>query len=148
MKRILKMLLPGYSLDQKIYNNYLIAHFFYKKGIKFFAHLFSHRIYRKYHCVISYKAKIGKNVKFPHPLGIVIGENVSIGDNCIIYQNVTLGRKNKDKAEYPVIKNNVTIYANAVIAGKIIVGDNSIIGCNAVVLKSVAPNSKCIGVVK
>ena len=71
-----------------------------------------------------------------------------IGENCTIYQNVTLGRKNKDIAEYPSIGNNVTIYCNSTIVGNIEVGENSIIGCNTVVLKSVEPNSKCVGVVK
>lgn len=48
-------------------------------------------IYYKYHCDISASANIHESVRFPHPIGIVIGNGVSIGPNCSIYQNVTLG---------------------------------------------------------
>lgn len=148
IKKVLKLLLPGYEISKKIYYRYKIAHFFYKKGLNILANWFSYRIYRKYNCCISYKAKIGKKIDFPHPIGIVIGEGVEIGDNCVIYQNVTLGRKDREIAEYPVLGNNVIIYCNSTLIGNIKIGDNAIIGCNSVVLKSVEKNSKCVGVVK
>ena len=84
----------------------------------------------------------------PHPIGIVIGAGARIGENCVIYQNVTIGRKYRDIAEYPNIGDNVIIYCNSVLIGDINVGKNSVIGCNSVVLKSVDENSKCVGVVK
>lgn len=73
---------------------------------------------------------------------------VEIGDNVTIYQNVTLGRKNKEVAEYPKIEDNVVIYCNSTIIGNIKVGNNAIIGCNSLILKSVENNSICKGVVK
>ena len=84
-------------------------------------------------------------VFFPHPLGIVIGKGVSIGNGCRIYQNVTIGLKNETDTQYPKIGNNVTIYANSIIIGDIVIGDNTIIGASTVVTKSIPPNSIVAG---
>lgn len=148
LKKIIKNFIPGYEISNKIYNRYKIAHFFYKHHLEVLANICTFSLYKKYNCCISYKSIIGKNIEFPHPIGIVIGEGVKIGDNCVIYQNVTLGRRVRDKAEYPTIGNNVVIYCNSVIAGNILIDDNTIVGCNSTVLKSVEKNSKCVGVVK
>lgn len=148
LKKIIKCIIPWYSISRKIYYIYKLSNYFYKKGFITLAKICSYKIYKKYNCCISFKATIGKNVDFPHPVGIVIGENVKIGNNCVIYQNVTLGRKNRNIANYPTIGNNVIIYCNSTIIGKIEIGDNSIIGCNTVVMKSVEKNSICTGVVK
>ncbi|MGR5341951.1 serine O-acetyltransferase [Vibrio astriarenae] len=98
----------------------------------------------KFSCYISQKAKIGHGVKFKHPTGIVIGEGVRIGDDCKIYQNVTIGADKNGK--YPRIENKVTLYAGAVIIGDIVIGNNSIIGANSVVTKSFPDNSTIAGV--
>lgn len=78
-------------------------------------------------CQISSKAQLGKRLTLPHPIGIVIGRGVEIGDDCTIYQNVTIGTSSKSKSEYPKLMNNVTIYSNSVIAGKITIESNSTI---------------------
>lgn len=101
------------------------------------------KLHRKYGVIVSLNCKIGKNVRFMHPLGIVIGDGVVIGDNCVIYHNVTIGQRN---AGYPRIGNNVTIYAGAVVIGDIKVGDNAIIGANAVVIHDVSENAKVAGI--
>jgi serine O-acetyltransferase len=83
------------------------------------------------------------NINFPHPVGIVISKHVAIGNNCKIYQNVTIGAKSDEEAillKYPKIGNNVTIYAGAVIIGDISIGNNAIIGANAFINKSVHAN--------
>lgn len=141
-------LIFGYGDSEKIYKKYKLANSLYNKGYKRLAHRVSHKIYKKYKCCISEKAIIGKNVNFPHPVGIVIGSGVQIGDNCTIYQNVTIGRKSKDIENYPKIQENVIVYCNSCLIGDITIGKNSVIGCNSVVLKSVPENAKCIGVVK
>lgn len=148
IKLLLKKIIPWLNIEQKIYRIYLKEHKAYENKHYHLANYYSYKIYKKYNCCIAPGAIIGKNIKFPHPVGVVIGEGVNIGDNCTIYQNVTLGRKNKDIAEYPTIGNNVTIYCNSTVIGDITIGDNCIIGCNSVVLKSVEDNSKCVGVVK
>ena len=89
-------------------------------------------------------------VKFPHPVGIVIGDGVRIGANCRIYQNVTLGLLENTRAEhaidqYPTIEDGVTIYAGAVIAGKVTLGAGAIVGANAVITHDVAPGTMAFG---
>lgn len=148
IKKIFNFLIPGKSISKKIYYRYKISNFFYRKKLTGIAKFCMYRLYKKYHCFISYKAIIENKIEFPHPIGIVIGEGVKIGNNCIIYQNVTLGRKNREISEYPQIGNNVIIYCNSTVIGDVSIGDNSIIGCNTVVLKSVIEGSKCVGVVK
>lgn len=148
IKRFIKLLLPGYLISDKILYRHRLAHFFYEKRMEKLANFCSYRIYKKYKCCISYKAKLGNNILFPHPVGIVIGEGVEIGNNCVIYQNVTIGRKYKEVYEYPKLEDNVTIYCNSALLGNIIIGKNSIIGCNTVVLRSTEHDSKSRGVVK
>lgn len=148
IKKIIKFMIPGCLMSEKIYYRYRISHYFYKKKCIHIANYLTYRTYRKYNCWISYGSEIGKNFSLPHPIGVVIGEGVRIGDNVTIYQNVTLGRKIKDIPNYPTIGNNVTIYCNSVVVGDVSIGNNTIIGCNTTVLKSVEQNSKCVGVVK
>ncbi|MDH6307772.1 serine O-acetyltransferase [Dysgonomonas sp. PFB1-18] len=66
-----------------------------------------------------------KKTILPHPIGIVIGRGVVLGENCAIYQNVSIVSKQES---YPIIGDNVTIYANAVLIGKIRIGNNVVIG--------------------
>lgn len=83
-----------------------------------------------------------------HPVGIVIASDAKIGENVVVYQNVTIGRKsiNCDSSkEYPIIEDNVIIYSGAVIGGGITVGANSVVGPNAVVTKDVPLNSLVVG---
>lgn len=138
----------GFETSNKIYYRYKIAHFFDSIHFEIISKIIANKIYTKYNCIISPKAIIEKGVRFPHPVGIVIGKGVKIGTGTIIYHNVTLGRKNRELNEYPQIGKNVIIYCNSTVIGKIDIGDNSIIGCNSVVLKSIKKNTKCSGVVK
>ena len=148
MKNIIRLMVPGVCIDEKIYLRYKISRFFYKKNLLSISKYIMYRTYRKYNCIISYKADIRGKLNLPHPIGIVIGEGTKIGKNVTIYQNVTLGRKNRDLAEYPSIGNNVIIYCNSVVVGKVKIGENSIIGCNSVVLKNIEPNKTAAGLIK
>lgn len=148
LKNKIKNIIPWLEIDKKIYKIHTKANYFYKKEKYHLANYYSHKIYRKYGCCIAPGAEIEEGLILPHPIGIVIGNGVKIGKNCTLYQNVTLGRKNKDIAEYPTIGNDVIVYCNSTIIGKIEIGDNSIIGCNTVVMKSVDKNSVSTGVVK
>ncbi|MDM1398179.1 serine acetyltransferase [Myroides odoratimimus] len=100
------------------------------------------KVYMCNHFTIGMNTIIRKRTKFPHPIGIVIGEGVILGDNCYIYQNVTLGVKN---GAYPKLGNNVIIYPNSIIVGNVNIGDNAIIGANSVVLNDVESNSIVAG---
>jgi serine O-acetyltransferase len=68
-------------------------------------------------CHISVKCKIPKTTVFPHPVGIVIGDGVTIKDYVTIYQNVTLGARKVGGQEYPVIEQGTVIYAGSILVG-------------------------------
>lgn len=106
------------------------------------------RIYFCNHLTVGIKYLYKKKTVFPHPVGIVIGKKVSLGLNCVIYQNVTIGTKdtkNYKDADYPVIGDNVTIFANSIIFGGIRIGNNVVIGCGSVVCKDVPSGSIVYG---
>jgi len=104
---------------------------------------YSKKLSIKYGMVISLKAEIGKNFWIEHFNGVVIGRYSVIGDNCTVYQQVTIGQSG---GHSPVIGKNVTIYAGAKVVGNIKVGDNVIIGANAVVVKDLPDNCTAAGV--
>jgi len=91
-------------------------------------------------------ARIGKGLYLPHFAGIVVGEGVSIGENCDMYQHSTLGYSGMDEETggYPQIGNRVLILAGAVVTGAITVGNDVMIGANAVVVESV-PDRAVVG---
>lgn len=103
------------------------------------------KIYYKCSCWINPSAIFGENIKFPHPIGIVIGEGVVIGNNVKIYQNVTIGTKNTEIPKYPVIEDECVIFANSVILGEVTLGENTIIGANSLVINNTEPNSVYVG---
>lgn len=116
--------------------------------IRQLGHYYKLRLLTKRSCDISYKAQIGSNVKFPHPIGKVIGEGVSINNNVKIWQGVTIGshgKKNK-KLSYPSIMDGVKIYAGAKIIGGINLGENSVIGANALVNINVPKGKVAVGI--
>lgn len=127
--------------------NYRIAHRLYKHKLYFIADWISKRTRRKTGIEIHPAAQIGKGLFIDHGMGVVIGETTVIGDNCTIYQGVTLGGTGKDKGKrHPTIGSNVTIGSGAKVLGPFTVGDNSKIAANAVVLNEIPPNSTCVGV--
>lgn len=91
-----------------------------------------------------------RTVKFPHPVGIVIGDGVSIGRGCEIYQNVTIGQQaitpGTKAQDYPTIGDDVTIGAGAVVVGAIHIGAGAVIGANAVITKTVPAGATAFGV--
>lgn len=92
---------------------------------------------------ISPYAQIGTGLHIPHPTSIVIGAKTVIGENFTIYQNTTIGGARTGdvkKGNQPKIGNNVTVFAGAMILGKVNVGDNVIIGANSVLLSDAEEN--------
>ncbi len=95
-------------------------------------------------------ATIGKRLFIDHGIGVVVGETAEIGDDCTIYQGVTLGgtRPTADQAghkRHPTIGNNVIISSNAQVLGPFKVGDGATIGAAAVVLREVPPGAVMVG---
>ena len=94
-------------------------------------------------------AKIGKGFFIDHGMGVVIGETTIIGDDCTLYQGVTLGGVGTGEHKvkrHPTLKNNVMVSAGAKVIGDVTIGDNSIIGASSVVLKDVPANCTVIGI--
>lgn len=95
--------------------------------------------------MVGDKCIIGKNLHLPHPNGIIIGAYAEIGDNCTIYQQVTIGRKSiggyPNRNTYPKIGNGVILYAGAKVIGGITVEDGTIVGANTVIHKSTEVNT-------
>ena len=95
-------------------------------------------------------ATIGRRLFIDHGIGVVVGETAESGDDCTIYQGVTLGgtRPTKDQTghkRHPTIGNNVIISSNAQVLGPFKVGDGATIGAAAVVLREVPPGAIMVG---
>jgi serine O-acetyltransferase len=95
-------------------------------------------------------ATIGKRLFIDHGIGVVVGETAEIGDDCTLYQGVTLGgtRPTADQAgqkRHPTIGNGVIISSNAQVLGPFKVGDGARIGAAAVVLKEVPEGATMVG---
>lgn len=127
------------------------------------AHRVSHALYKKDHFLsarlISQAAKfltgieihpgatIGRGLFIDHGTGVVIGETTEIGDNCTLYQGVTLGGTGKETGKrHPTLKDNVMVGAGAKILGAFTIGENSKIAANAVVLCEVPDNCTAVGI--
>ena len=92
-------------------------------------------------------AKIGGGFFIDHGMGVVIGETTEIGENCTIFQGVTLGGVSLDKGKrHPTLKDNVIVGAGATILGPVTIGSNSRIGAGSVVVNEVPPDSTVIGI--
>jgi serine O-acetyltransferase len=126
---------------------YRRANWWHKRGHSFMARWISQRAVRRTGIEIHPGATIGKKLFIDHGSGVVIGETAEIGDNCTIYQGVTLGGTGKDVGKrHPTLGNNVMVGSGAKVLGPFKVGDNSKIASNAVVLKEVPPNSTAVGI--
>lgn len=90
---------------------------------------------------VGTQVTIGRGLRLPHPLNIVIGSTVIIGDDTTIYQGVTLG----SNRGYPTIGNNVTIFPNSIIVGNITIGNSCTIGATSYIDKSTQDGSKVHG---
>jgi serine O-acetyltransferase len=127
----------------KLYN---VAHMLYKKNIPIIPKLIYYIQFLVFNSSVPYKTKIGKNTKFAYGgIGVVIHERTSIGNNCMLGQSITIGGKSKEY-NVPQIGNYVYIAAGARIIGNVKVGNNVIIGANAVVTKDIPDNCIVAGI--
>lgn len=92
-------------------------------------------------------AQIGRRLFIDHAMGVVIGETTIIGDDCVLYQGVTLGGTgNECGKRHPTLGDNVTVGTGAKVLGNITIGDNVRIGGNSVVVKDVPSDSTVVGI--
>lgn len=127
--------------------NHRIAHFFFKHKLFFLARLTS-QISRFFTGIeIHPGAKIGKRLFIDHGSGVIIGETTEIGDDCTLFQGVTLGGTGKDVGKrHPTLGNNISVGSGAKILGPVTIGDNTKIAANAVVLNDIPPNCTVVGI--
>lgn len=126
---------------------YRIANFLYRHKLKFLSKIIMYTVRCRFAIDIHPGCSIGKRLFIDHGVGVVIGETTIIGDDCTIYQGVSLGGTGKEKGKrHPTIKNNVIIGAGAKVLGNITIGSNCKIGANTVVLTDVKDNMTIVGV--
>ena len=123
------------------------ANFFYRHKMQFIARLISQTSRFFTGIEIHPAATIGKGLFIDHGMGVVIGETTIIGDDCTIYQGVTLGGTGTHKGKrHPTLGNNVMVGSGAKVLGPFTVGDNAKIAAGAVVLSEVKEGSTAVGV--
>ena len=126
---------------------YRRANWFYRHNMKFLARWISQNARRRTGVEIHPGATIGKGLVIDHGMGVVIGETAEIGNDCTIYQNVTLGGTGKDHGKrHPTLGNNVLVGTGAKVLGPFKVGANARIAAGAVVLSEVPENATAVGV--
>ncbi|MFC6705065.1 serine O-acetyltransferase EpsC [Flexivirga alba] len=92
-------------------------------------------------------ARIGRRFFIDHGMGVVIGETAEVGDDVMLYHDVTLGGRSLDRVKrHPTVGNKVTIGAGARLLGPIVIGEEAQIGANAVVVSDVPSYSVAVGV--
>lgn len=129
---------------------YRLSSFFRRRKIKVLSVILDKIQFFIFNCEIRSSAKIGGGLVIRHPIGVVIGGKVEIGDNFSIGQNTTIGGNNGKLREgsisQPIIGNDVTIGANSMVIGPIILEDKSFVGAMSLVNKSIGYNEVWVGI--
>jgi len=133
-------------------SNYRIAHRLLELGVPLIPRFIGEMAHSETGIDIHPRAKIGESFMIDHGTGVVIGSTCIIGNNVRLYQGVTLGAKSfpldkdgnpiKGIPRHPIVEDNVIIYAQATILGRVTIGRDSVIGGNVWITHSVPPNSK------
>lgn len=124
-----------------------VAHFLWKNKLRALARFWAY-VGRFFTGIeIHPGAVIGKNLFIDHGTGVVIGETAVIGDECRLYQNVTLGGKNHviGGRRHPILGNHVIVGAGAQVLGPVIVGDNAKVGAGSLATIDVPANVTAVG---
>ena len=125
-----------------------LGHWFWSRGLTWLGRLTSHIGRWLTGVEIHPAAIVGRRVFIDHGMGVVIGETAEIGDDCTIYQGVTLGGTSlyRGAKRHPTLGRHVVVSAGAKVLGGFSVGDGAKIGANAVVLKEVPAGATVVGV--
>lgn len=129
----------------RIYRCWHLEHWLYRHHLRPLAIIVRAFIRLVFSCDVPYQVKIGKGTSFPHDgLGMILHQDVVIGENCRILHGVTMG--GNGGPDVPKVGNNVTIGACSILLGNVHVGDNAIVGAGSVVTKDVPENCTVAGV--
>jgi serine O-acetyltransferase len=124
-----------------------VAHASWNLGLQTLGRVMSHVGRTLTGIEIHPAVKIGRRVFLDHGMGIVIGETAEIGDDCTIYQGVTLGGTSLNGGKrHPTLKSGVVVGAGAKVLGPFTVGENAKIGSNSVVVKTVPDGATAVGI--
>ncbi len=136
----------------KALTNYRIAHELHQLGVPLIPRIISEMAHSETGIDIHPAATIGHHFTIDHGTGVVIGATCIIGNNVKLYQGVTLGAKSfpldadgnpiKGIPRHPILEDDVVVYSNATILGRITIGRGSVVGANIWVTESMQPNSK------
>lgn len=134
--------------------NYRMAHELHRLGVPLIPRIITEMAHSETGIDINPEAQIGESFTIDHGTGVVIGATCIIGRNVKLYQGVTLGAKSftlddsgnpvKGVPRHPIVEDDVVIYSNASILGRITIGRGAIIGGNVWVTNNVAPGSKVL----
>lgn len=134
---------PGFHATQL----HKIASSLHSRNLRLVARVLSHLTRFLTGIEIHPGAKIGERLFIDHGMGVVIGETTVIGDDCTLYQNVTLGGTGKQRGKrHPTLGNRVVVGVGAKVLGAVTIGDNARIGGGSVVLRDVPSNTTAVGV--
>ena len=136
-----------FSTGTRIVWAYRRHHWLWTHGMRKLALWLAKRMRRKLGADIHPGAQIGRRFTIDHGIGVVIGGTAIIGDDCLIYQNVTLGMTGKHGGKrHPTLGNNVMVGAGATLLGNINVGDDVKVAAGSVVVHDVPSCTTVAGV--
>ncbi len=137
-----------YSVGTHAVWSYRWHHWLYEHGLRHLSLWLSKRTRIRLGVDIHPAATIGRRFTIDHGIGVVVGSTAIIGDDCMLYQGVTLGMTGKRPMgkRHPTLGSNVLIGANAVVLGDIEIGDNAKVGAGAVVVDDVPNDVTVTGV--
>jgi serine O-acetyltransferase len=120
-----------------------LAHWLWNRRLKLLARIYSNQVRRATGIEIHPGARIGRRFFIDHGMGVVIGETAIVGDDVLIYHDVTLGARSQDRGKrHPTIGNRVIIGSGARVLGDVTVGEGAKIGANSLVTTDVAPRTE------
>ena len=137
----------------KVMLYYRVAHCLYGLGVPRIPRFLTELAHSETGIDIHPAASIGEYFAIDHGTGVVIGATSVIGKHCMLYQGVTLGARNFshdaegkpiDKPRHPILEDNVTVYSNTSILGRVRIGHDCVIGGNLWLTHDVPPESKVL----
>ncbi len=135
-----------YSTGFRIVRAYRVCHWLYERGHRGLALWLAKRTRVRYGADIHPAARVGRRLTIDHGVGVVIGGTAIIGDDCLIYQGVTLGMTGKHGGKrHPTVGSNVMLGAGSIVLGDISVGDGALVGAGSVVVHDVPANTTVVG---
>lgn len=124
-----------------------IAHGLWRRGLVFLPRLLSHTARLLTGIEIHPGARLGRRLFIDHGAGVVVGETTEVGNDCVIYQGVTLGGVSLEKGKrHPTIEDHVVVGAGAKLLGPIVIGRGARVGANSVVVRDVPAGTTVVGI--